>query len=117
MIILAIANGLFREKVLTRGLKELQAHQMSTISMILLIGVYVWVLFRIWPPESSRQVLFMGLLWLVLTVSFEFLFGHYGLGHPWGKLLHDYNLLEGRVWILVLVWIAMVPYVIHQLQQ
>ncbi len=116
MIILAIVNGFFREKVLVEKLNELQAHQMSTISMILLFGIYVWILFKIWPAESSKQALFIGLLWLMLTVIFEFLFGHYVMGHTWDKLLHDYNILEGRVWILILVWITISPYVINQLK-
>jgi hypothetical protein len=31
--------------------------------------------------------------------------------HPWTRLLHDYNILEGRVWVLVLVWITIAPYI------
>lgn len=51
----------------------------------------------------------------MLTVAFEFGFGHYVAGHSWDKLLADYNLLRGRVWSLFLVWIAVMPYVIFKL--
>jgi hypothetical protein len=42
-------------------------------------------------------------MWVTLSVSFEFLVGHYVLDQPWAALVHDYNLFAGRVWILVLM--------------
>lgn len=33
---------------------------------------------------------------MILTIIFEFVFGHYIAGHTQGKLLNDYNLLKGR---------------------
>ena len=116
MIFIAIANGLFREKYLANRLKELHAHQASTASLLLLFGVYIWIVFRIWKPESQQQALNIGLIWLGLTVTFEFLFGHFVAGHSWSRLFNDYNIFEGRVWILVLVWVAVAPYLIYQLQ-
>lgn len=117
MIIIAIVNGLFREKFLANRFNELQAHQISTMSMIILFGIYVWVLFKIWFPTSVNQVIIIGLIWLLLTIIFEFLFGHYVAGHSWDKLLNDYNILKGRVWIFALIWISIVPYIIYQIQE
>ena len=116
MIFIAIANGIFREKFLAGRFSELQAHQMSTVSMIVLFGVYVWILLMTWPPMSTIETIYIGLLWLFFTVIFEFLFGHFIAGHSWNKLFHDYNILAGRVWILVLIWISIAPYVIYRIQ-
>ncbi len=116
MIVIAITNGLFREKVLRSRLNELHAHQVSTGTMIILCGIYVWILFKLWTPLSTNQTLLIGLLWFFLTIIFEFSFGHYIAGHSWKKLLNDYNLLQGRVWILVLIWITILPYFIYQIQ-
>ena len=33
---------------------------------------------------------------------FELGFGHWVAGHPWSRLLADYDLLAGRIWVLVL---------------
>lgn len=41
------------------------------------------------------KALAIGCIWLMLTPSFEFLFGHYVMGHPWSRLLYDYNLFAG----------------------
>ena len=117
LIIVAIANGLFREKFLAIRLCELHAHQMSTVSLIVLIGIYLWILFKLWMPVSIKQTICISLVWFSLTIIFEFLFGHFVAGHSWDKLLQDYNILQGRVWILVLIWISIAPYIIYQIQK
>lgn len=53
---------------------------------------------------------------LRLGVAFEFLFGHYVAGHSWERLLHDYNLVAGRVWLILLVWVALAPSLFFRLR-
>jgi hypothetical protein len=115
MPIIAIINGAVREFTYKKALGELRAHQVSVATGIILFGLYVWILSLRWKIESAAQAVAIGLIWLALTVAFEFLFGHYVMHHPWSKLLHDYNILEGRVWLLVLLWITIAPYVFYKL--
>lgn len=117
MVFIAIANGVLRQAWYGKYLGELQAHQLSTLIGALLFALYIGVVMRSWKPVSARQAIMVGLLWLVLTVAFEFLFGHYVAGHSWVRLLQDYNLLAGRVWGLLLVWVAMAPYIFSRLQK
>jgi len=117
MVFIAIANGALREGCYGEHLSELRAHQVSTVTGILLFGVYIWVLLRLWKPESAGQALTIGLMWLGMTVAFEFLFGHYVAKRPWSDLLHDYNLLAGRVWVVVLVWVTIAPYLFYGLHE
>jgi hypothetical protein len=56
-------------------------------------------------------------MWLGLTVAFEFLFGHFARGLSWKELLHDYDILSGRLWVLVLLWITVAPYLCYRLQR
>ncbi|WP_298894577.1 hypothetical protein [uncultured Psychroserpens sp.] len=116
MVFIAILNGLFREKVLASRFKELVAHQLSTVTLIVLFGIYVWILLRFLKLESAKEALQLGVFWLGCTVVFEFLFGHYVAGHSWSKLFNDYNILEGRVWIFVLIWTTIAPYVVYRMQ-
>ena len=44
-----------------------------------------------------------------MTVAFEFLTGHYVFRTPWAKLVADYNLFSGRIWLLVLATSAFAP--------
>jgi hypothetical protein len=110
MVAIAIANGALRESWYGQHLAELTAHQLSTLTAILLFGIYIWFVVRFWPPTSKAEAIAIGLLWLVMTIVFELLFGHFVAGHAWERLLQDYNLLAGRVWVLVLVWVAVAPY-------
>jgi hypothetical protein len=41
-------------------------------------------------------------MWVILTVVFEFLAGHYLFENSWDRLIADYNMVRGRVWVLVL---------------
>ena len=117
LVLIAIANGAMREALFTKRLGEPRAHQLSCATGILLFAVYVWALVRIWPPASSGQAIAIGLVWLALTVVFEFLFGRFARGISWSELLHDYNILAGRLWVLVLVWVTIAPYLFYRLQK
>jgi len=97
MVFIAIANGAIREGWYGKHMSELRAHQVSTVTGVLLFGVYIWVLIRLWRPESVEQAIAIGLVWLGMTVAFEFLFGRYVAKRTWRDLLHDYNFLAGRV--------------------
>lgn len=115
MIPIAIINGIVREFGYSKYLSELRSHQVSTATGILLFGLYIGGLSYLWPLESIAQALLIGFIWLGLTVAFEFLFGHYVAGHSWERLLSDYNLLAGRIWVLVLLWIAIAPLLFYSL--
>ena len=117
MVVIAIANGAMREALFTKRLGELRAHQVSCATGLFLFSLYVWALTRIWPLPSSEQAFTIGLIWLALTVAFEFSFGHFARGLPWSELLHDYDVLAGRLWVLVLVWVTIAPYFFYRLQR
>jgi hypothetical protein len=116
LVPIAIANGVLREKGYGKRMSELRAHQVSTAAAIALFGIYIWCVVALWPPESSAQAGAVGVMWLALTIAFEFLFGHYVAGAPWGRLFHDYNVLAGRLWVGIPVWVAVAPYVFHRLR-
>ena len=114
--IIGIINGAIREFGYRRFVSELLAHQISTIILIILSGSYIWFVSHALRIEVSGQAIMLGVVWLVLTVLFEFLFGHYVMGNPWSRLFHDYNLLEGRLWILILIWVTIAPYIIYKIR-
>lgn len=113
--IIGIINGAIRQIGYGKLMAELLAHQISTVTGIILFGLYMWGLSLHWKIQSSGEAISIGLIWLVLTIVFEFLFGHYVMKHPWSRLLHDYNILKGRFWVLFLIWIAIAPYVFFRL--
>lgn len=117
MLVIAIANGALRESTYGKAMPELRAHQLSTLIGSIVIGAFIWVVVRVWPPSSGRQALAIGVVWLTLTVAFEFAFGRLVVHRSWPELLHDYDLLAGRVWVVFLVWLAVAPFVFFRLRQ
>lgn len=109
MVVIAIGNGALREKSYGRRMSELHAHQVSCLTGIVLFGSYIGALSRLWPLPNDAEAWAVGAVWLALTIAFEFLFGHFVARHSWGRLLHDYNLCAGRLWLFVLVFVAIAP--------
>ncbi len=58
----------------------------------------------------------VGGMWVAMTVLFEFSFGHYIVGNSWRVLLEAYNLLEGNLWIVMLITTAVSPYLAAKLR-
>jgi hypothetical protein len=53
----------------------------------------------------------IGALWIALTVTFEFSFGHFVEGLSVDTMLADYNMLNGRLFILMLLSAFIAPVV------
>ena len=117
MLLVSIANGAVRDFTYGKHIDELAAHQLSTVSSVLLLGIVIGGFVRLYPPSSGRQAIAIGLLWMAMTVAFEFLFFHYVGGHSWAELLANYNVLRGRVWVFVLAWVAIGPYVFFRVNR
>ena len=110
-----ILNGVLREATYKNFVGDLTAHQISTATGILFFGIIFYFIFKKWEIKSVKHAILIGLIWLGLTILFEFGFGHYIMGNSWQKLLHDYNIAEGRVWSLFLVWLTIAPFVFYKM--
>jgi hypothetical protein len=117
MLILAIANGAVRQAIYARRMPELRAHQLSTAIAAVIFGAYIWFVIRNWPPVSMQQALQVGLLWLALTIAFEFFMGLVLARRPLNEVLRDYDMTRGRVWVLLLLWITLAPSLFHLLDR
>ncbi len=116
LTVLAILNGTLRNYTYSRVVSEQAAHVISSVVLIVLFLLVTYVfLASVKVAYGNLDLLLVGAIWLVLTVAFEFLFGHYVAGHPWSRLLADYNLLRGRVWALVLLAVFLGPLIMGRL--
>ena len=114
IVVLGLINATVRQVVYARYVGDLAAHQISTLTFAVLVGLYAWALSGFLKLSSAGEAIGVGLMWMVLTIVFEFALGRYVVGDPWGKLVHDYNLLEGRVWGLFILWVRLAPYVSYR---
>lgn len=117
MLILAIANGALRQATYARRMPELRAHQVSTAIAAVIFGVYIGFVIRAWPPVSTQQALQVGLLWLALTIAFEFFMGLVLARRPLNEVLREYDVTSGRIWALLLLWITLSPVLFYILDR
>jgi len=105
-----MVNGTFRVLVLQPRLGEDAARQAACVSGIAVI-LALTALLRPWlGPLEVRELLAVGFSWLVFTVAFEFLFGHYVGGASFESLAAEYDLARGRLWPLVLLAVLVAPW-------
>ena len=113
--VLAIVNGAIREVGYKERAGDSTADQISVASLLVLLTMYFWVLQRRWPIQSNQEAVSVGAIWAALSVAFEFGFGRVVEGDSWSDLVGAYDVTEGRMFILIPVWVAVGPAVIRAL--
>lgn len=108
-----IINGGLREKFY----KPIVGPRVSEwIGLVVLGGAFMLVVFfmlRHQLPNFSMQDLFLtGLLWLVLTVVFEFSLG-LALGQSRAQIMENYNVAAGHLWSFIVLIIFLTPYLLR----
>ena len=109
VLALAVLNGGLREGLL---LKVLPRSSAFTVSGLLLIGcvLAVALLSVRWLGRLTfTQYALVGLLWLILTLVFEFGFGLLLRGQSLPSQLEAYRFREGNIWPIVLAVVAVAP--------
>lgn len=109
MMVLAIINGIVRERWIAPRMSALAAHQCSTLLLLAILWLYGEILFTRLPLTSAGQAVSVGLCWLLLTLAFECGVGRLIGKRSWRGLLEEYNLLRGRLWLFVPLWLVLFP--------
>ena len=109
LLALAVVNGAAREAWLIPRIGASAGHAVSSLSLSALIFLLSWLTIGWINPATARDAFLIGLVWLALTLAFEFLAGHYVFRKPWNELLADYDVLSGRIWVLVLLTTTLAP--------
>jgi hypothetical protein len=105
---IAVVFGIAREFLLTPAVGAYPAHVAGTAALVVVIAALAAVYFGV-VDHSPAEALLVAVGWPIATILFEFGFGHYVVGHPWSRLLADYDLLAGRVWVVVLLALFLAP--------
>lgn len=109
ILVIAVLNGSFREAVLLPNLRPPVAFVLSGVLLSLGILIVTIALAGWLRLRHLSQCLFVGMLWLCLTLAFEFGFGRFVEGLTWAEMLEAYTFKDGNIWPLVLVVIFFAP--------
>lgn len=109
MILIAFANATLRELVIVKYFNEFLSSQLSTITLIVFCGIYIWLILPYLNIQNSGEAFLIGIVWVVLTMAFEFALGRL-TNKSWAELFHAYDILAGRIWLLFLLCLLLFPY-------
>lgn len=117
LMALAIGNGTVRVKFIIPYTGLTAGLAISTLLLCALILLATWLSIRWLSPHDAAQAWGIGLLWLTMTLGFEFGAGYYLFKKPWSELLYDYNIVQGRIWLLVPIVTAMAPWLMAKARE
>jgi len=80
----------------------LGAHQIGMSTRIAYIFVFAYFLLRFVKEYDARDLVHVGILWLVLTLLFEWV-GSFVIGRPVEEILIGWNIFAGYMWPYVLL--------------
>ena len=109
ILLLAIANGGLREAIWVPEFGQTTGLLLSGISLSICI-FFVALCTLPWIGKLPRvNYLVVGVVWLFLTVLFEFSFG-LAQGKSWLQLFEAYRFKDGNIWPIVLLVTVTAPY-------
>lgn len=112
MPLIASINATIREIYFVINFSEKAAYQMSTVTILILLAIYVLLALNKWEPETLYQSVLVGLLWCFLTVAFEFGLGLL-TGRAFNEMLQVYVISSGELWTLVPLFVLVSPSVFY----
>ena len=108
--IVAILNGVFREKILVPAIGESMALPLSGLMLAVLVFLVTLMLISFIGSSDAKIYIGVGFIWVVFTLSFEFLFGHFVVDKPWQEIMQIFNIKRGDMFIVVLLVTAISPW-------
>ncbi len=117
ILVLAILNGALREKALIPAMGSFAGFVVSGIILSVCIFLVAFLASPWYGPLASRQWLFVGLFWLLLTLAFEFAFGRFVQHQTWAELLDAYTFRGGNIWPIVLAATFISPWLAARLRR
>lgn len=110
LMVLAIVNGTVRLKLIIPFTGLTAGLCISTVLLCALILFATWLGIGWIGPSNAKQAWGIGVFWLTLTLAFEFGAGHFLFKKSWSELLLDYDLTQGRIWVMVPIVTALAPW-------
>jgi hypothetical protein len=114
LLVLAVLNGGARDFTYGRFVSDAEAHRLSVLTGMVLFGVAIWLMHRKWSFASGRQAALTGVLWAVMTEAFEVFMTCVLTGKPLSVFVDMHRIAEGDLWLLVVVFVAVYPWLLYR---
>jgi hypothetical protein len=116
LVVVAVANAAIRELLLAPAIGPDAALPASgTLLAVLILGC-AWLAVPLFRPRETRTFVLIGVVWLVLTLAFELLFGHYVVRRSWSEIARVLDPRTGDLFLLALTSALVSPWVAARLR-
>ncbi len=108
LIVAESIHGTLRELLLKPYVGDLRARQFCLFTGMLIILGVAYAFIRWIRADTTRALLLVGLMWVVLTLAFEFSVGLLALGYSWERMIEDYDIRRGGYLSLgmIVLWLS-----------
>lgn len=104
-----IIHGVLRGVFLVPVVGDLRSRQIGVFTGSILILIIAFAFIRWIGAIGKRQLLGIGILWLILMLGFETAFGRFVIGLPWERIAFDYNMAKGGLLPIGMLVLAAAP--------
>lgn len=105
-------HGILRAKFLAPKVGDLRSRQIGVFTGSILIYIICLLTLDWIGPTSFIESSIIGVVWFILMLLFEFLVGHFIFHFPWKWLIDEYNLKKGRLLIIGMIFLLIVPTIV-----
>jgi hypothetical protein len=116
LIVAESVHGTLRELWLKPYVGDLHARQICVFTGMLIIIAVAYASIRWIRAETPLALWLVGMLWVALTLSFEFGLGLLALGYSWERMIKDYDITRGGLLALGMVVLLLSPLIATRLR-
>lgn len=113
----AIANGALREQFLAPAFGAPIALPVSGILLSAIVFLVTWCCYRLIAGCNKLTYLLIGLQWVLMTLLFEFLFGHFVAHKTWTEIFRTFDFMQGDLFLFVLTVSLVSPLVVASIKR
>lgn len=104
-----ILHGILRTLFLEPLTGDFRARQIAVFTGAIIILTIAYLFVERLHTSNYLQLFAVGILWFVLTISFEIFLGRFVLNMSWERIASDYNLLQGGLLLIGLLILILSP--------
>lgn len=119
-LIIIFAEGLYglaRLILLQPVVGDFRARQAAVFSGILIIFIISYLFIKWLRAKDNFQLMTVGVLWLLLAVSFEISLGRFVMQFSWERIFSDYNVINGGLLPFGLLLLMLAPVITAKIRE
>ncbi len=117
IVIAESVNGTLRGMFLVPSLGDTQAKQVSFLIALIIISAIALLTIRWIGASTTIELLLIGLMWAGMMFGFEWALGRFVLGVPIEKFMAEYDLRQGGLMSIGMLFLIFVPMIAFRIRQ